>query len=147
MKKVVFVLLLSFMAIYAKGQEAIQLSDLVGKWKLTKVEEVQLQGDTELSRQEYIPAAYSGNIYFDHLEFFSDGKISYGGKNSGELGAGKNIQLYEGSDNVGFHGDILSTFFAFKWLSEPTFFSLAQEKASNQQSQTSTFVYYYYQKE
>ncbi len=45
MKKMNLVLFLMFTLVGAKAQEAVQLSDLVGKWKLTKVEEEEMQGD------------------------------------------------------------------------------------------------------
>ncbi len=138
---------LAFTAVYAMGQEQVQLSNLVGKWKLTKIEEVQLQGDTELSRQEYSPTNYSDKIPFEGFECTSDSKLLYLGKMLEGFKDGGNIQLNDGSNEVFFHGKQIGLPFTFTWQSKPTEFSLERMMGGNRQSTEKKMVKYYYKKE
>ena len=139
-------LIFSFIGFWGKAQESIQLSDLVGKWKLTKVEEVQMQGDAELSKQEYTPTTYSGEIPFEGFTCTSDSKLSYSGRKLDWFKEGGNIQLNEGSNNVFFHGKPAGLSFIFDWEVMPVEFSLEKLMEGNQQSAERKMVKYYYVK-
>ena len=135
------------MAIYAKGQETIQLSDLVGKWKLTKVEVVKMQGEIELSRTEYTPTGYIGAVAFEEVEIFTDAKTAYSGKCIDGLREGGNIQLSSNSAGVVFHGKQTGVRYIFHWQINPTSFVLEQRKSIDQQGRLAENTHYYYEKQ
>ena len=147
MKKVVFVLLLSFMAVYAKAQEIIQLSDLAGKWKLTKIEEVQIREDVEVDNKQYALSDYSGAVSFDGFECFSDGNVSYAVLEGEPENIGS-IQLNERNNSVFFHDKKGgSSPYDFRWQVKPTSFSIDKVIKRNQQAKEKTVARFFYEKQ
>ncbi len=147
MKKMNLVLFLMFTLVGAKAQEAVQLSDLVGKWKLTKVEEVEMQGDTELSRREYAVPEYSGTISIKNFECFANGSVAYEAT-TGEPENTGNIQLARGANRVIFHNRKQRSYpFDFTWQTKPTSFSIEAAVKRNQQTKEKTVVRFFYERQ
>jgi|GEM_PF-2288542 len=131
------------------ADKQIAYSDLVGKWTLTKIEVVKMQGEAELGRQTFTATNYSGKIYFEKLECFSDGKANYSGKADAGLLVGGSVQLY-GYDLPGyltFHGKTMGVSFGFQWLVKPASFLLISETTLDQQSGEKEKILLHYVKE
>lgn len=146
MGRLVCVLFFVLVSPYAIGQESIRLADLVGKWKLVKIEEVQVQGDAELNRQTYTPSTYSGDIFFEEVEIGSDKQIHFTGKRNAELGSTGNLQFQDGSTGIIFHSSSISLDFDIGWVVYPTTILLSTTKLVSQQSGAKVTVRYNYQK-
>ncbi|MDR0661680.1 MAG: hypothetical protein LBG19_13040 [Prevotellaceae bacterium] len=147
MKKIGFILFLMITAIYVQGQNVVQINDLAGKWKLAKIEEVQVKNDAEVASKSFTPSDYSNVIFFGDFEGYSDGKISYSVSENEPENIG-NIQLNENSNVVFFHNKKIGSYpFDFGWRAKPTSFSIERPMKRNQQTKEKTLVRFYYEKQ
>lgn len=147
MKKAAFILLLMLTMTHVKAQDGLQLDDLVGKWRLTKVEESLQREGVELSNQVFTPASYTGDIYFELFKCSSEGNLVFSGRMLEKFRDRGNIQLNENSNEVFFHGKQIALLFAFSWQTKPTEFVVEKLLEGNQQSAEKKMVKYYYKKE
>ena len=128
--------------------QAVTANDLAGKWMLTKIEVVKMQGDTEFDRQSYTISNYPGKIYFEQVECFSDGKAIYSGNCDAGLLSGGGIQLhnYNLRDYITFNGRAMGVRFEFQWLDKPSSFMLINERLLNQQSREKEKILLHYKR-
>ena len=142
----IFALMITQTSMYA---QVVTVNDLAGKWQLTKIEVVKLQGDTELERQSYTAATYPGKIYFEQVECFPDGKAVYSGNCDAGLLSGGGIQLrsYNMRDYLTFNGRAMGVRFEFKWTETSGSFVLVNERLLKQQSTEKEKIMLHYTKE
>lgn len=127
----------------------LTVADLTGKWKLAKVEVIQKQGDAELSRQAYLPADYTGKIYFEQVRCSPSGRTIYDGKKRDDglrNGGGLQVDSHNGHSYVTFNGEAMGAYYEFEWVKKSVEFSLTEEQLLSQQTGEKKIVKLYYSK-
>jgi hypothetical protein len=158
MKETKFLLfiILALISIRLNAQETTE-SDLVGKWNLTKVEVLNMQGETELSRQTFDALSIdSGKANFGHvveidqIECSADRKTIYRGQDKGSpFIRNGNIQISVQTPLftvIHFHNGFWSDV-NFVWIDKPTSFMLISEQLIDQAYDYREQVWLYYTKE
>jgi len=122
-------------------------NELLGKWTLVKIEVVKMQDDTEISRQAYTASNYSGKIYFEQVECFSDNKVAYSGRGDKALLSESGIFHTRSKDVVVFQNSLIGFVFDFSWEDRSRLFVLETKGAVSQQNRVSERIRFFYQKE
>ncbi len=148
MKKIYF-LLFTFVLVSVQIKlhaQVVTLDELTGKWTLTKVEIIKMQGNTELDRQDYTPSNYDGKIYFEKIECLSDGQIIYSGIGDEALLAESGIFHSPNNVMIVFQNSLIGYTFDFSWEDKPILFILEKTATLNQQNKLKERIRFFYQK-
>lgn len=127
--------------------QVVAPADLVGRWTLTKIEIVTMQGNAELSRQSYTPSDYAGQIYFEKIACSYNGEVVYSGQGDKTLlsAVGRFHTRHKGA--IVFQNSLIGFTFGFSWEEKPDLFVLEKQGAVHQQNKQSERIRFFYQKE
>jgi hypothetical protein len=139
---------LGWMGVHLNVQaQALMPGELAGKWTLTKIEVVTMQGNAERSRQSYTVSDYTGKIYFEKIDCLNDGVVNYSGRGDEALLSQPGRFHVLRRSMVVFQNSLIGFPFDFSWEEKGGIFVLEKAGAVRQQNRQSERIRFFYQKE
>ena len=127
--------------------QTVTPNELAGTWTLQKVEVVTLQGSTVIDTQSYLPAIYTGMIYFETIQCSNSGAVVYSGKGDQSLLLEAGKFHTPNSTDIVFQNSKIGYVFNFLWNTPNTVFVLEKKKHVSQENNTTANIRYFYQKQ
>lgn len=145
----IFVAVICTISVSVFGQENNNKKFLLGKWTLTKIEIIQEQNKVGIDTLIYTVSNYPEKIYFEKINFQSNGLVIYGGIGDKALLSQPGLFHTHTLSNTGvvFQNPLIGFTFDFFWENEPTLFVLEKTVHISQQGNLSNRIRFFYQQE